>query len=76
MDVAAISAVDDLCGVSAPARLLVHLLAAAIFVALAGFVSRIYLPFVGEVEWGWLGVAITLLWMVGSDQRLQLYGRH
>jgi len=63
--VAAISAVDDLCGVSAPARLLVHLFAAAIFVAFAGFVSRIYLPFLGELEWGWLGVPITLLWMVG-----------
>lgn len=50
--VAAISAVDDLCGISAPARLLVHLLAAAIFVALAGFVSRIDLPFVGELDWG------------------------
>jgi UDP-N-acetylmuramyl pentapeptide phosphotransferase/UDP-N-acetylglucosamine-1-phosphate transferase len=57
--VAAISGVDDLFGVSAPARLLVHLFAAAIFVAFAGFVSRIYLPFLGEVNWGWLGVPIT-----------------
>jgi hypothetical protein len=56
--VAAISGVDDLFGVSAPARLLVHLFAAAIFVAFAGFVSRIYLPFLGEVDWG-LGVPIT-----------------
>lgn len=63
--IAAISGVDDLFGVSAPARLLVHLFAAAIFVAFAGFVSRIYLPFLGELDWGWLGVPITLLWIVG-----------
>jgi hypothetical protein len=56
--ICAISGVDDLFGVSA-ARLLVHLFAAAIFVAFAGFVSRIYLPFLGEGDWGWLGVPIT-----------------
>jgi UDP-N-acetylmuramyl pentapeptide phosphotransferase/UDP-N-acetylglucosamine-1-phosphate transferase len=63
--VAAISGVDDLFGVSAPARLLVHLFAAAIFVALAGFVSRLYLPFIGIWDLGLLGVPLTLFWIVG-----------
>jgi UDP-N-acetylmuramyl pentapeptide phosphotransferase/UDP-N-acetylglucosamine-1-phosphate transferase len=63
--IAAISGVDDLFKVSAKARLPIHFLAAAVFVALTGFVNRPYLPFIGELDWGWLGIPISLLWIVG-----------
>jgi UDP-N-acetylmuramyl pentapeptide phosphotransferase/UDP-N-acetylglucosamine-1-phosphate transferase len=63
--VAAISGFDDLFSISAKTRLPVHLLAAGIFAMMAGFVSRIYLPFLGELNLGWLGFPITVLWIAG-----------
>ena len=62
MVVASISVIDDLFTLSAKMRLLVHLLAAIVFVAMAGYVNRIYLPFIGnwKLEFGiWdLGIGI------------------
>lgn len=63
--VAAISAFDDVYSLPAWVRLPIHLLAAAVFAVLAGSVTRIYLPFVGDVNLGWLGFPITLLWIAG-----------
>jgi UDP-N-acetylmuramyl pentapeptide phosphotransferase/UDP-N-acetylglucosamine-1-phosphate transferase len=65
LTVAAISGLDDLLNLPAKVRLPVHLLAAGIFVALAGPVTSIYMPFVGQVNWGWLGFPITVLWIAG-----------
>jgi UDP-GlcNAc:undecaprenyl-phosphate GlcNAc-1-phosphate transferase len=63
--VAVIGGLDDLVEVSAKVRLLVQLIAAIVFIATAGFMTPIPLPFVGELDWGWLGIPVTLLWVVG-----------
>lgn len=63
--VAVISAVDDLISVPAWIRLPIHLLAAAVFALMAGPVNRIYLPFVGDLSLGWLGLPLALIWIAG-----------
>lgn len=63
--VSAISGVDDLFEVSAKIRLPVHLMAAGLFAMMAGFVSRIYLPFFGDLNLGWVGFPLTVLWITG-----------
>jgi UDP-N-acetylmuramyl pentapeptide phosphotransferase/UDP-N-acetylglucosamine-1-phosphate transferase len=63
--VAAISGCDDLFSISAKTRLPIHLLAAGLFAMMAGYVDRIYLPFLGTVELGWVGFPITLMWIAG-----------
>ena len=61
----AISGADDILEISPKVRLLFQLLAAIIFVGLAGFATRVYLPFVGELDWRLLGIPITVIWLVG-----------
>lgn len=63
--VAAISGIDDVFKVSAKVRLPVHLLAAALFAIMAGSVNRVYLPFVGDLNWSWVGFPITVIWIAG-----------
>jgi len=67
--IAAIGWFDDLIKISAIARLLVQLVAALVFIMSAGFVDRVYLPFLGIGNWElgiWnFGVFLTLLWLVG-----------
>ncbi|MCL5995619.1 MAG: glycosyltransferase family 4 protein [Chloroflexi bacterium] len=63
--VAGTGVVDDWFSISARTRLLVHLLVAVVFVVLCGDVGNIYLPFIGALNLGWLGVPIALFWIVG-----------
>jgi UDP-N-acetylmuramyl pentapeptide phosphotransferase/UDP-N-acetylglucosamine-1-phosphate transferase len=63
--VAAISGIDDLFEISAKARLTVHVLASCLFCLLAGWVTTIYIPFLGELKLGWFGFPLTVLWITG-----------
>jgi UDP-N-acetylmuramyl pentapeptide phosphotransferase/UDP-N-acetylglucosamine-1-phosphate transferase len=63
--VSAISSADDVFNLTAKIRLPTHFLAAIVFASMAGYVNRIYLPFVGDVSLGWVGFPITVLWIVG-----------
>jgi UDP-GlcNAc:undecaprenyl-phosphate GlcNAc-1-phosphate transferase len=63
--VTAAGAIDDLTALSARARLFVHFLAAVVFVAFYGDVGKVALPFIGELNLGWLGAPISLFWIVG-----------
>jgi len=63
--IAAVALVDDVRNLSARLRLLAQLAAALVAVASGLVVSYLALPWYGPVELGWLGVAITLFWIVG-----------
>ncbi len=65
MVVASISVIDDLFTLSAGLRLFSHLFAASVFLLFSGYVDRVDLSLVGELNWGWIGVPIVLFWIVG-----------
>lgn len=63
--VANVSWLDDLRGTPVWVRFLAHILAAGIFLFGAGYVHAVDLPFLGRLELGWLGLPLTLFWLVG-----------
>jgi UDP-N-acetylmuramyl pentapeptide phosphotransferase/UDP-N-acetylglucosamine-1-phosphate transferase len=63
--IGAISGIDDLFAISAKIRLPVHFIAALLFALIAGFVQRIYLPFFGDLNLGWAGLPLTVVWIAG-----------
>ena len=63
--VVGISSADDVLKLPARLRLIVHLIAAVVFVTLAGWIGSIAVPGFGSIELGWLGLPITLIWIVG-----------
>ena len=63
--VAGISWIDDLKSLGRSIRLAVHGIAAALAVALIGPFKEVALPFLGTLEFGWTGYAVTFLWIVG-----------
>jgi UDP-GlcNAc:undecaprenyl-phosphate GlcNAc-1-phosphate transferase len=63
--IAAVALVDDMRDLSARLRLVAQV-AAALVAAGSGLVlTRVALPWIGVVDLGWLGVAATLVWIVG-----------
>lgn len=63
--IAAIGLVDDMRDLSARLRLAAQLGAAVVAVASGLVVQRLAIPWIGVAELGWLGVALTLVWIVG-----------
>ncbi|MCU0494639.1 MAG: glycosyltransferase family 4 protein [Chloroflexaceae bacterium] len=63
--IATVSWFDDLKSLSNRLRFGVHTLAALLLIASFGFWQHVSLPLVGTLTWGWLGLPITLLWLVG-----------
>lgn len=63
--IAAIGLVDDVRDLSARLRLAAQGGAAVVAVASGLVVQRLAIPWVGVAELGWLGVALTLVWIVG-----------
>jgi UDP-N-acetylmuramyl pentapeptide phosphotransferase/UDP-N-acetylglucosamine-1-phosphate transferase len=63
--IAVVSWLDDVRSLSNRVRFGVHLLAAAIVVVAGGWVEQVQLPFVGTLAIGWLGIPLTLFWLVG-----------
>lgn len=63
--IAAVSWIDDLRGVSNRLRFGTHLGAAVLVVAAGGWIEQITLPFIGTLMLGWVGLPLTLFWLVG-----------
>jgi UDP-N-acetylmuramyl pentapeptide phosphotransferase/UDP-N-acetylglucosamine-1-phosphate transferase len=63
--VAIVSWLDDLKPVSSRLRLVVHIIAALIAIAGVGYIHSVQIPLLGAIDLGWIGVLITLVWIVG-----------
>ncbi|HEY5159212.1 MAG TPA: glycosyltransferase family 4 protein [Anaerolineales bacterium] len=63
--IAFVSWLDDLRSLPNRVRFAVHSLSAVIVILGIGYWSKIYLPLLGTINLGWLGLAITFLWLVG-----------
>lgn len=63
--VAGTSWLDDLRHLPSALRLAVHITAAGMVIAAFGGWDRIPVPFAGQVETGAVGIALTLVWIVG-----------
>lgn len=65
--------VDDMREISAKAKLLGQVVAACIVVFVGGIqIDNINLPFGGELEFGWLGIPFTIIWIVGITNAINL----
>lgn len=63
--IAAVALLDDVRDLSARLRLAAQAGAALVAVASGLVLQRLAIPWVGEVELGWIGVGLTLVWIVG-----------
>jgi UDP-GlcNAc:undecaprenyl-phosphate GlcNAc-1-phosphate transferase len=63
--IAAIGLWDDVRDLPARLRLLAQVAAAGVAMASGLVLTRLAIPYVGPVELGWLGLPITLFWIVG-----------
>jgi UDP-N-acetylmuramyl pentapeptide phosphotransferase/UDP-N-acetylglucosamine-1-phosphate transferase len=63
--VAGVSGLDDVRSVPIAVRLATHCLAAILVIWGIGYWKVISLPFLGEVDLAWVGLPITILWIVG-----------
>ncbi|MER1984440.1 MAG: MraY family glycosyltransferase [Solibacillus sp.] len=65
--------IDDMREISAKAKMLGQVVAACIIVFVGGIqITEINLPFGGDLEFGWLSIPITLLWIVGITNAINL----
>lgn len=65
--------IDDMREISAKAKMLGQVVAACIIVFVGGIqINEINLPFGGDLEFGWLSIPITLLWIVGITNAINL----
>jgi len=65
--------IDDMYQISAKAKTLGQIAAACIVVFAGGIqINEINLPFGGDLEFGWLSIPITLLWIVGITNAINL----
>ncbi|MEK4384826.1 MraY family glycosyltransferase [Solibacillus sp. FSL W7-1464] len=65
--------IDDMREISAKAKLLGQIVAACIVVFGGGIqIENINLPFGGELEFGWLGIPFTIIWIVGITNAINL----
>jgi UDP-GlcNAc:undecaprenyl-phosphate/decaprenyl-phosphate GlcNAc-1-phosphate transferase len=63
--IASVSLVDDLRSVPASLRLVAQALGAVLAVVGLGYWNQIAMPFWGPISLGWLGLPLTLVWIVG-----------
>ncbi len=63
--IAVVSWLDDLRSLPNRVRFAVHSLSAALVILGIGYWSKVNLPLLGSINLGWLGLAITFLWIVG-----------
>lgn len=56
---------DDLHSLSARLRLALQVVIAVALVAVCGGFDSAFIPFIGVVGFGWIGLAIAILWVVG-----------
>ncbi len=65
LGVAGISWLDDLYTIANRTRFAIHLASACLVVGGIGLIERVELPLLGQLSLGWLGFAVTLVWIVG-----------
>lgn len=63
--IAAISWIDDVKGLSNRVRFGTHIVGALLVVMVGGWIDQITLPVVGTIHLGWIGLPLTLFWIVG-----------
>jgi UDP-N-acetylmuramyl pentapeptide phosphotransferase/UDP-N-acetylglucosamine-1-phosphate transferase len=63
--IAVVSWLDDVNSLPNRVRFAVHSLSAAMVIMGIGYWRKIYLPLLGTINLGWLGLAITFMWIVG-----------
>jgi len=63
---------DDLSGVSVAKKLVCQILAAWLLVEMGWSFEVLRLPMVGEIPLGWLGPVVSLLWIVGVTNAVNL----
>jgi UDP-N-acetylmuramyl pentapeptide phosphotransferase/UDP-N-acetylglucosamine-1-phosphate transferase len=56
---------DSRGGVRSAVRYGVHAAGAALAMSAFGWWHDIYIPFIGDVHWGWFGLPVTFLWITG-----------
>ncbi|ATP39057.1 undecaprenyl-phosphate alpha-N-acetylglucosaminyl 1-phosphate transferase [Solibacillus sp. R5-41] len=65
--------IDDMREISAKAKLLGQIVAACIVVFGGGIhIQEINLPFGGELTFGWLGIPLTIVWIIGITNAINL----
>ncbi|MGE7022728.1 MraY family glycosyltransferase [Solibacillus cecembensis] len=65
--------IDDMREISAKAKLLGQIVAACIVVFGGGIhIQIVNLPFGGELSFGWLGIPLTIIWIVGITNAINL----
>jgi len=62
--IALISWFDDLKSVSSALRFLIHAVGAGLVIFSLGYWQKIYLPFIGEIDAGFVGLVITFFWII------------
>ncbi|MGE7672146.1 glycosyltransferase family 4 protein [Lysinibacillus sp. NPDC094403] len=71
--IVATGVVDDMREISAKAKLVGQLIAALIVIFVGGIqIDMITLPFVGELNFGFLSIPLTILWIVGITNAINL----
>ncbi len=71
--IVATGVVDDMREISAKAKMLGQLIAALIVIFVGGIqIDYINLPFIGELDFGFLSIPLTILWIVGITNAINL----
>ncbi|MEB2298522.1 undecaprenyl/decaprenyl-phosphate alpha-N-acetylglucosaminyl 1-phosphate transferase [Lysinibacillus xylanilyticus] len=71
--IVATGVVDDMREISAKAKLVGQLIAALIVIFVGGIqIDMITLPFVGELNFGFLSIPLTIIWIVGITNAINL----
>lgn len=63
--IAIVSWIDDLHSLPNRVRFMVHFLAAIIAIAAVGYWREVTLPLTGSIYLGWLGLPLTVIWIIG-----------
>ena len=67
-----VGVIDDLIGVSVFKKFLCQILAGVLLVQIGWAFEVLRLPLVGEIQLGWLGPVVSLLWIVGVTNAVNL----
>jgi len=67
-----VGVIDDLVGVSVAKKFLCQILAGVLLVQIGWSFEVLRLPLIGEIQLGWLGPVVSLLWIVGVTNAVNL----
>jgi len=67
-----VGVIDDLVGVSVAKKFVCQILAAGLLVQMGWSFEVLRLPVVGEIQLGWLGPIVSLVWIVGVTNAINL----